>query len=113
MNKIILIFLSLCVKLGFAQTFYQKLPTSLNLDYDVAAVEINNGYILGDNEVNSANNFHGVIRLVRTDYSGNILWAKQYDAGTGTTIHLLQMRSEEHTSELQSRLHLVCRLLLE
>src|SRR2546429_4307698 len=30
--------------------------------------------------------------------------------------HLLQVRetrSEEHTSELQSRLHLVCRLLLE
>src|SRR2546422_7739346 len=25
----------------------------------------------------------------------------------------LEMRSEEHTSELQSRLHLVCRLLLE
>src|SRR2546429_2933408 len=29
-------------------------------------------------------------------------------------IHALrQLRSEEHTSELQSRLHLVCRLLLE
>src|SRR5687768_18348924 len=27
--------------------------------------------------------------------------------------HLLVLRSEEHTSELQSRLHLVCRLLLE
>src|SRR5687768_17817986 len=27
--------------------------------------------------------------------------------------HFLQERSEEHTSELQSRLHLVCRLLLE
>src|SRR5687768_17939549 len=27
--------------------------------------------------------------------------------------HATQMRSEEHTSELQSRLHLVCRLLLE
>src|SRR2546429_6631771 len=26
---------------------------------------------------------------------------------------LLDLRSEEHTSELQSRLHLVCRLLLE
>src|SRR2546422_7399664 len=26
---------------------------------------------------------------------------------------LLNVRSEEHTSELQSRLHLVCRLLLE
>src|SRR2546422_6637585 len=27
--------------------------------------------------------------------------------------HLNKWRSEEHTSELQSRLHLVCRLLLE
>src|SRR5205809_4895913 len=27
--------------------------------------------------------------------------------------HLAPCRSEEHTSELQSRLHLVCRLLLE
>src|SRR2546422_2525212 len=30
-----------------------------------------------------------------------------------TTIEGLSRRSEEHTSELQSRLHLVCRLLLE
>src|SRR2546422_7387687 len=29
------------------------------------------------------------------------------------TSHLYLTRSEEHTSELQSRLHLVCRLLLE
>src|SRR2546429_4608118 len=28
-------------------------------------------------------------------------------------IHRALLRSEEHTSELQSRLHLVCRLLLE
>src|SRR2546422_5391397 len=28
-------------------------------------------------------------------------------------LQLLAIRSEEHTSELQSRLHLVCRLLLE
>src|SRR3989304_5270880 len=28
-------------------------------------------------------------------------------------VRMLQDRSEEHTSELQSRLHLVCRLLLE
>src|SRR2546422_5134899 len=27
--------------------------------------------------------------------------------------HIAGLRSEEHTSELQSRLHLVCRLLLE
>src|SRR2546422_2323172 len=29
------------------------------------------------------------------------------------SIRLEDLRSEEHTSELQSRLHLVCRLLLE
>src|SRR3989449_3082849 len=28
-------------------------------------------------------------------------------------VHNIEKRSEEHTSELQSRLHLVCRLLLE
>src|SRR2546422_10069239 len=30
-----------------------------------------------------------------------------------TSGYLARVRSEEHTSELQSRLHLVCRLLLE
>src|SRR2546429_7197440 len=30
-----------------------------------------------------------------------------------TLLHHFSERSEEHTSELQSRLHLVCRLLLE
>src|SRR2546422_6467907 len=30
-----------------------------------------------------------------------------------TGFEICQTRSEEHTSELQSRLHLVCRLLLE
>src|SRR2546429_6783656 len=33
--------------------------------------------------------------------------------GHGRGNHLHARRSEEHTSELQSRLHLVCRLLLE
>src|SRR2546422_1120599 len=28
-------------------------------------------------------------------------------------LYIVEVRSEEHTSELQSRLHLVCRLLLE
>src|SRR2546422_3869478 len=31
----------------------------------------------------------------------------------GRLANRIQLRSEEHTSELQSRLHLVCRLLLE
>src|SRR5690554_7042680 len=33
--------------------------------------------------------------------------------GTGACSHFNLARSEEHTSELQSRPHLVCRLLLE
>src|SRR5687768_17710559 len=33
--------------------------------------------------------------------------------GTGSWYRRQALRSEEHTSELQSRLHLVCRLLLE
>src|SRR2546422_4377958 len=33
--------------------------------------------------------------------------------GLGTGLPMAQLRSEEHTSELQSPLHLVCRLLLE
>src|SRR2546422_3962953 len=33
--------------------------------------------------------------------------------GVGYALRFPRVRSEEHTSELQSRLHLVCRLLLE
>src|SRR5687768_18242408 len=35
------------------------------------------------------------------------------ERGGAVTLQELRDRSEEHTSELQSRLHLVCRLLLE
>src|SRR2546422_3580311 len=35
------------------------------------------------------------------------------EIGVVPRVILLDLRSEEHTSELQSRLHLVCRLLLE
>src|SRR2546422_7845010 len=48
--------------------------------------------------------------LFRSWPEGNVSNTKlfyTYDAET------VQERSEEHTSELQSRLHLVCRLLLE
>src|SRR2546422_5544129 len=38
---------------------------------------------------------------------------EQIVAGVGGKAKLGEHRSEEHTSELQSRLHLVCRLLLE
>src|SRR2546422_7733739 len=40
-------------------------------------------------------------------------WAFRSDGACAGRRESLLFRSEEHTSELQSRLHLVCRLLLE
>src|SRR2546429_6518064 len=40
-------------------------------------------------------------------------WSVVLTAGRNDTVRARDARSEEHTSELQSRLHLVCRLLLE
>src|SRR2546429_5482717 len=45
-----------------------------------------------------------------SQYSFNLV-SSSFTDGLGFTIY--SKRSEEHTSELQSRLHLVCRLLLE
>src|SRR5258708_10775354 len=39
--------------------------------------------------------------------------AKTFSGGWVMRAHLARLRSEEHTSELQSPDHLVCRLLLE
>src|SRR2546429_6418958 len=51
----------------------------------------------------------GQRRLARIDVGGDADVADEIDVR-----HVfLAFRSEEHTSELQSRLHLVCRLLLE
>src|SRR2546422_5254210 len=47
--------------------------------------------------------------LYRCDFEGDRL---DYEA-TMKLLKTFSQRSEEHTSELQSRLHLVCRLLLE
>src|SRR5690625_5638034 len=42
-----------------------------------------------------------------------IIWVYLTMAGLAALVGTLPIRSEEHTSELQSRGHLVCRLLLE
>src|SRR2546429_1662739 len=45
-----------------------------------------------------------------------VVWVNEWFAPpkeTEAATSLINGRSEEHTSELQSRLHLVCRLLLE
>src|SRR2546422_1121069 len=60
-----------------------------------------------------------VLRLDRRNFrSSNILspqsaWAPPHPGRHEQRQYSTAQRSEEHTSELQSRLHLVCRLLLE
>src|SRR2546429_5518514 len=51
--------------------------------------------------------------LFRSDARRGDLVDERDDAGDGGQPVARELRSEEHTSELQSRLHLVCRLLLE
>src|SRR2546422_5793171 len=50
--------------------------------------------------------------VIRRDPDLRAHEAESLDAGRTALLRLVA-RSEEHTSELQSRLHLVCRLLLE
>src|SRR2546429_3709690 len=58
-------------------------------------------------------------QLEMLSYIGRIACVQSIDAhgyiwlGFGSAVQFEDYRSEEHTSELQSRLHLVCRLLLE
>ena len=91
MKKLLLFSIFFSAGTCFAQTFYQKFPTPLILDYDADAVEVGNGFMMADNEVNAAVNFHSVIRLTRTDDAGNVIWSKHYDAGAGNSIHMYEL----------------------
>src|SRR5438874_7634416 len=50
--------------------------------------------------------FEGAVITVRRPSAGNVFWRRWLSP-------LWRLRSEEHTSELQSRRDVVCRLLLE
>src|SRR2546429_5054144 len=52
-------------------------------------------------------------RRIKRLGAGNVLELSAVDERIREAIGAGVLRSEEHTSELQSRLHLVCRLLLE
>src|SRR2546422_4501388 len=52
-------------------------------------------------------------RSVSTWADANVACPQRSISTSGVNQRKSKLRSEEHTSELQSRLHLVCRLLLE
>src|SRR5436305_8488618 len=57
----------------------------------------------------------GDLRVVAAEFGAGVpqQFALELVAQVGPELVLAAVRSEEHTSELQSRPHLVCRLLLE
>src|SRR2546429_1309416 len=63
--------------------------------------------------------FYGAATMLRESGEHPVILREAVTSPGGTTISAIRelekhgVRSEEHTSELQSRLHLVCRLLLE
>src|SRR2546429_6283087 len=65
--------------------------------------------------IHKAEQAHGNHNRTRSKRHCNQVWQHVLTSlGMGQrTPSYLVLRSEEHTSELQSRLHLVCRLLLE
>src|SRR5690348_2798150 len=92
-------------------------------DLTVQNTNVSSANIIG---VDAHASRHGFIRVIAHDHSGDgfggwienpdCFWYQcaSYNNGfTGSTPGVSFGRSEEHTSELQSPVHLVCRLLLE
>src|SRR2546422_2258512 len=70
--------------------------------------------VVADGEPQHLHGVRGVPRRhPRAQHRPRLLAAAAGDWAVLPSVAALLHRSEEHTSELQSRLHLVCRLLLE
>src|SRR5260370_21822453 len=65
-----------------------------------------------EDSIPAANDGLGIPAVRKAQAWGNVILG-QGDVGTFAGAHYSDVRSEEHTSELQSHLNLVCRLLLE
>src|SRR5258708_10131580 len=103
MKPLILTTLVFALTLSAAETPKSALLV-LNKEGNLAIVDPTSGQVVG--RVPTGEGPHEV--TASTD--GRLAFVSNY--GAGTTLSVIA-RSEEHTSELQSPDHLVCRLLLE
>src|SRR2546422_2629672 len=71
------------------------------------------GRIQGGRPVQQAHSLGGIEPVHGIDPGSECAVGRVARRLTRASLPVLESRSEEHTSELQSRLHLVCRLLLE
>src|SRR5258708_31688844 len=85
---------------------YQRNLIDASLD-DISGVSILSGWCGGQYGANQDKWRNAVSRFVFRNYSSGLIGCVNPD------IYKIKDRSEEHTSELQSPDHLVCRLLLE
>ena len=71
--------------------FYKFFKNLSSLETESSAIELDQGFVFGFTESSNDKNFHENILLIKTSGSGNIIWSKRYDAGTGTSLHLMEM----------------------
>src|SRR2546422_3962240 len=67
----------------------------------------------GNRPIEKNNSARAVLKILGEASTVGILADQNTSLEEGVFVDFFGVRSEEHTSELQSRLHLVCRLLLE
>jgi hypothetical protein len=91
-QKILSLFVFYCLlNVTAVAQFYHSFENSSFLQQATAAIELNDGFVFGFTESNSQQNFHENILLIKTNASGNIIWSKRYDAGTGISVRLSEM----------------------
>src|SRR5690554_3089970 len=92
-------------------TFYSTSDVesvTMNIDFD-GEVKLNGNIVNG----NFQYHINDDVTLTPNEYGRTKAIVSLPEYGTFSTKDFYTIRSEEHTSELQSRPHLVCRLLLE
>src|SRR5690625_2387699 len=99
--------------------FIQRHPRSRRYQLTVKALQPGSDYLAANALIDVANPFLAELTNATREttcltepYEGEMVYIARFISPRFIPVHM-PIRSEEHTSELQSRGHLVCRLLLE